>query len=320
MARPGRTTRRLVVLLFVALAVTGVWATSTANPALSAYNPGWEGSSTLRAEVGPTGGPVVVGEGMGAYDTVPAETVAFVLSPDRRYADDEAARVRAFVRGGGTLVVAEDFGPHANPLLDRVGASTRVDGRPLRDEYSHYRSPNLPVATGVERSDLTGGAEELTLNRGTALEPNGARVVVASSPLAYLDTNRNASLDPAESVEAHPVVTTERVGEGRVVVVADPSVFINAMLDRAGNRQFARALAASGETVLLDYSHAESVPPLVRVALALRQRPALQGAGVLAAVGLVVLLARRLPSPRARDGRDRTTTGVITPDSEREDE
>jgi hypothetical protein len=330
MARSGETPRRLVVGLAVALAVTGLWATSTADPALSAYNPGWDGSSTLRGEIAPVGGSVVVGEGMSAYNTVtPAGTVAFVLSPDRRYTDDEAARLRAFVRRGGTLVVAEDFGPHTNPLLDRIGASTRVDGRPLRDGYSYYRSPSLAVATGVAESDLTTGVDRLTLNRGTALEPNGAQVLVESSPLAYVDANRNATLDRAESMGPHPVVTVEQVGEGRAVVVADPSVFINAMLERPGNRQFALALVTGAETVLLDYSHAETVPPLVRVALAIRQNPAIQALTVLAAAGVVVFLARRLPPgwtreteqpPPGVDRRDQSATGVISSDGEGDDE
>lgn len=328
--------RRLAVALTVALAITGLWATSTADPALSAYNPSWDGSSTLRQEVPPAGTSVVVGEQTATYAAVsPPETTAFVLSPDRRYTDDEAAQLRRFVRDGGTLVIAEDFGPHADPLLDRVGASTRVDGRPLRDEHSYYRSPGLAVATGVTPSPLTAGVEQLTLNRGTALEPHGARVLVESSSLAYLDDNANASLDATETVRPYPVVTAERLGDGQVVVVADPSLFINAMLERPGNRRFALALTERSETVLLDYSHAEAVPPLVRAALAVRRSPALQTVGVFAAVGLVVLLARRFPTTRTRQATDtvsrpggarrsvsadRPIAGVISSDEQADDE
>jgi hypothetical protein len=154
-------------------------------------------------------------------------------------------------------------------------------------------------------------------------------VLVESSPFAYVDANGNTSLDSAESMDHYPLVTVEQIGEGRAVVVADPSLFINAMLERPGNRQFALALATSAETVLLDYSHAEAVPPLARVALAIRQRPALQGGVVLLVAGVAIFLARRLPAdwtreteqpPPGVDQRDQSATGVITPNRKRDDE
>lgn len=47
-----------------------------------------------------------------------------VLSPDKPYTDARTERLREFVRRGGTLVIAEDFGPNDNALLEGVGAST----------------------------------------------------------------------------------------------------------------------------------------------------------------------------------------------------
>ena len=301
MDSPWTLPRLLAVGLALALAVTGVWAASTSAGAFDAYNRGWEGSSELRdaAEVAGTS-PFVATE-VEEYAAVdPNATVAFVLSPEERYADADATRIREFVRSGGTLVVAEDFGPHSNPLLRRVGASTRVDGRLVRDERNYYRSPNIPVATGVNATapNLTGGADRLTLNRGTVLDPNGTRVIVETSPFAYVDANGNGSVDDAETMRRYPVVTAESVGEGRVVVVSDPSLFINAMIQREGNRRFARALLSGGETALLDYSHAGRTPPLVRATLALRHDPiALAGAGF-ALLGAVLLVSIRLPMLR----------------------
>jgi len=204
--------------------------------------------------------------------------VAVVLSPDRAYTDREAARVRAFVRDGGSLVVAEDFGSNADPLLDAVGAGTGFDGTLLRDERSEWRSPAMPVATGVTNRSETPYTEEvsaLTLNYGTALEPGpNATVLVRSSPFAYLDADGDGSLGGNESLGARPVVAVEPVGEGRVVAVSDASVFLNAMLEREGNRRFALNLLGSGERVLVDASHS-TVPPLSAALVAVRSSPLL---------------------------------------------
>jgi hypothetical protein len=199
-----------------------------------------------------------------------------VLSPDDGYDPEEADRVRSFVEAGGTLVVAEDYGPHGNDLLSAVGADARVDGRPVRDERTNYRSPALPVATNVTNASRVGGAEQLTLNHGTAVRPNGAAVLVATSEFAYLDADGDGTLDDDEALRSYPVATVEALGDGRVVVVGDPSLFINAMLDRPGNAAFVRGLFEDERSVLLDYSHAAGLPPLAAARLSLQRGPLLQ--------------------------------------------
>jgi succinate dehydrogenase hydrophobic anchor subunit len=314
MARPRSVPAWLAVVLALALVVTGVWATSVSDSTFGAYNPGWDGTSELRAEASDGAGPSPVVPRIAAFDGVSADgTVAIVLSPDEPYTDAEAARLRSFVRRGGTLVVTEDFGPHSDPLLRRIGASTRVDGRLVRDERHYAQSPNLTVATGVTESPLTDGVDRLTLNHGTALRPNGARVLVETSRFAYVDANGNASLDASESMRQYPVVTVEQLGEGRAVVVGDPSLFINAMLDAPDNRRFVRTLFAAHTTVLLDYSHSDRLPPLVAARLALERSAWLQSLVGLVLLGFVLLASVRLRTIGSR----RSSADVPPPSRER---
>jgi hypothetical protein len=312
----------LVLAVLVGLVVAG----TTSAAAFGVYNPGWEGVSELRGVAADAGTEPEVVTNVSRYATAdPGTTVAIVLSPDRAYTDREAARVRAFVRSGGTLVVAEDFGPNADPLLAAVGAETRFDGALLRDERAEWRTPAMPVApevTNRSATPYTEGVTALALNYGTTLDPGpNATVLVRSSPFSYLDVDGNGAIDDEESLGARPVVAVEPVGEGRVVAVSDPSVFLNAMLDREGNRRFARNLLGAGDRVLLDHS-TSTVPPLSAAFLAVRSSPLLGfalAATVLSLVGawgtgwvgrLSALASARLPWTGRRRADPRTGVDV----------
>lgn len=259
----------MLLLLVVAASIT--------TAAFGVFNPFWEGASQLQQEADTAGSDAMVARSTGPYTQVtPNETVALVLSPDEAYSANDSRRIRTFVRQGGTLVVAEDFGTHSNSLLSDVGASARFNGSLLRDQRYNYRTSGLPIVTNVTNATVTAGVESLTLNHGTVVRPNGASVVARSSQFAYLDLNRNGAIDDTEHPESYPVVTVEPRGEGRIIAVSDPSLFINLMLERPGNNRFVRNLFGTHETVLLDYSHAASLPLLAVALIVLREFPLLQ--------------------------------------------
>lgn len=280
------------VVVTLALVVAG----ATSGSAFGAYNPSWDGTAEFRSMAEETGTDREIARNASVYGQTESEgTLAVVLSPEHAYEDGESAAVRRFVRRGGTLLVAEDFGPNGNRLLGDVGARARFDGDRLRDERNYEGGPSLPTATVARNHSYTRGVETLGLNHATALTTadgrpataGNATVLVESSPYAYLDANDNEELDDDESLAAAPVVTVESVGAGRVVAVSDPSIFINTMLERADNRAFAQALYASHERVLIDVSHAGSVPPLQASVLTLRSSSPLQA--VVGATGLALV-------------------------------
>jgi hypothetical protein len=273
----------LVLLLFTGLGI--LVGASTSGAAFGAYNVAWDGAGNLREVAGDTSTESTVLLNTSEYpQTNTSGTVAVILSPDEGYGPQDRQRVRTFVRTGGTLVVAEDFGNHSNQLLTAVGASARFNGSLLRDERYYYRTPAMPYASNVSRpntslgdtASLVRNVSQLTLNHGTAIEPANASVLVSSSEFGYIDTNRNASLDEHELLGTYPVVTVEPVARGRVVTVSDPSLLINAMLDQPDNRAFVTAVFAPNEAVLLDYSHARNLPPLAVFLIIVRGAPLLQ--------------------------------------------
>ncbi|WP_415380183.1 DUF4350 domain-containing protein [Halosimplex sp. TS25] len=281
--------RALAVSLALVLAVVLLYGGLTSTTAFGAYNSAWDGASDLRDLADDQDSEAILAQNTTAYaDHDPNETVSVVLSPDESYGQTDARRVESFIREGGTLVVAEDFGKESNALLADVGAQARFDGRLLRDEHNYDTAPTLPLADNLTNHPYTEGVDQLTLNRGTPIEPGNATVLATTTNYSYVDANLNGQLDESETMRQYPVATVEQLGAGEVVAVGDPSLFINAMLEREGNRQFARNLLAAHDTRLVDVSHLETLPPLVRAQFALQDSSLLQ-AGV--GLSLVVLVA-----------------------------
>ncbi|MFA1611740.1 DUF4350 domain-containing protein [Halobellus rubicundus] len=278
--------------ILVILSVGVGFATSTAP--FSAYNAAWDGSTNLEEIAADSDTELTVATTVESAYEGSESHLAIVLSPDRSYTAAERSRIREYVIDGGTLLVADDFGGHATGLLRGVGARSRFDGRLLRDERRYYRTPNITLATATNNSTLLSPGETLTLNHGTALSPNGTTVLATSSEFSYLDTNRNYALDEDETLESRPVVTRESIGEGTVLVVSDPSLFINAMSERDGNRRFIRAVLQRHDQVAVDASHTDRVPPLFAWLLWMRSTPPAQVVfGVIALLGIGLATTHR---------------------------
>ncbi|WP_458210523.1 DUF4350 domain-containing protein [Haladaptatus sp. NG-SE-30] len=291
----GRSYPQLVLAGLTCLAILGlIVAASTSATSFGAYNAAWDGATGLRTVASDAGASPEIIHNTSAYTKAnPNETVAVILSPDRPYQQTEQQHLRQFVQRGGTLVVAEDYGEHSNALLASIGATARIDGRPLRDERHHYRSPAMPIARNASNHTLVTNVSALTLNHGSAVTPGNATTLVRASEYAYLDTNRNEALDENETLASSPVATIERVGEGRVIVVSDPSMMINVMLDQPGNHAFVTHVFAQQEHVLLDYSHTAQLPPLALAVLILRDSAFLQtGVGLLGVLAVFVWFQR----------------------------
>lgn len=280
--------RVLLLALAGALLVSVVFFASTSSAAFDPFHSGWDGTSEFRQQVSDEQDvSITYPTDTTHYEEVePEGTVAFVIAPDESYDGGDADRVRQFVESGGTLVVLENFGQAGNALLGDVGATASVDGRLVRDEQHHDRAPTMPVATEVENHTSTRGVDQLTLNYGSVVEPGNATVLVRTSEFAYLVESEETGLDDDTELAASPVATAEPVGAGTVVVVSDPSLVTNIMMERPDNAAFVEGLYVGAEQVLIDRSHATSLPPLTQAVLAFRGSALLQ-----ALVGIVGVVA-----------------------------
>ncbi len=300
--------RALLLVLGVAIVLTVAVVGSTSGTAFGTFNPAWDGTSELRSIADDADTTTDVIRNSTVYEAVEANrTLAVILSPEESYGEQDLARVANFVRRGGTLLVAEDVGIHGNTVLEGVGASARFDGGPLRDERDYHRAPALPIADITSTHTLTTDVDQLTLNHGTAVQPGAATVLATTSSYSYIDANRDETLDDEENMRSYPVLTVESVGDGQVIAMGDPSVFINAMLERPGNRAFAETLLGTHDRLLQDYSHAGELPPLTLAVLILRDSPLLQFLLGLSGLAVIGLVARDAVPARLQTTRDRDT-------------
>ncbi|WP_222912812.1 DUF4350 domain-containing protein [Natrinema sp. SYSU A 869] len=282
----------LLALTLTVLVALGATA-ATSSTSFGLYNHAWDGSSDFHQDSADN--PAVESHlvrDTAQYQELPAnETVAFVTTPDERYEDEDAQRIREFVADGGTLVVLENFGEPGNALLADVGAEAQADRQLLRDERHHFRGPTMPVATGVENHTFTTGVEQLTLNHATAIDAGNATVLVSTSDFAYLGPEEDG-LDEQDDLQSYPVATVENISEGQVVVVGDPSITINAMYNEPDNSAFVRGLYTDADHVIFDRSHGTKLPPLAAAMLVIQDSPLLQLLVGTVGIGLVAILSQ----------------------------
>lgn len=271
----------LVVVCLLALVVVG----TTSSAAFGIFNSQWDGSSSIQSATESAGADSTVLLDTTDYDDrPPSQTVAFLIAPTQLYTEAELGRLREFVRDGGTLVIAEDYGTTGNTVLEGVGAESRFDGQMVRDMRYHGPTTAMPIATNVS-DNFTTDADSVMLNYGTVVNETNGTTLVATSEFSYLTTTGTNQSNENHPFRSYPVVVSESIGNGTVIAVSDPSIFINAMQDRADNRAFTEELVTGHESVILDYSHADTQPPIRSALIRVRNSPAAQ-----AGIGLAGLL------------------------------
>jgi hypothetical protein len=180
-------------------------------------SPAWNGLSRFVEQAAAQGCAVTPADALD-WQRLSARDVLFFVYPQSPV---DAAALGEFLVAGGRVLLADDFGAAAPAfeVLQLHRAAARLDGVPR--EPGH---PELPVARVKLLTSLGRSTPRLVTNHPAAFE--------TTLPPTY-------ELSPAQAL-----VVEGRVGRGRFVALADPSVLINNMLELEGNAAFARALIA----------------------------------------------------------------------------
>ncbi len=204
-----RETWAVLLILLLAGAVVYAHVTTTTEE-YSRYNIGWNGTS-------------------GLAETHDPDTTLLILAPDKPFTPEDVGYIRAFIDGGGRVIIADEEG-NANTLLADIGSTMRIRPGNLKSLNRDYADPGLFVARVVENDTLFAGIGTVRVNRPAAVE--GGTPLLETSILTWEDADGDGRITGSEIFGTAVVCARE----GNLTVIGDPSLFINAML--AENPQF----------------------------------------------------------------------------------
>jgi hypothetical protein len=238
----------LSVILIVGLVLT-VWFMPLKDDFRDA-TPYWNGISDITGEY-----PVHLPASLSDLPPSPFG-VTLILIPYMEYSPAELELLNGFVSQGGRLILADDYG-NGNQVLASLGLEGRFSGQPLLDPMVNYKTKQFPGITRLEPNPLTSNVTSMVFNHATSLTNVSANDIIAqSSAFSFLDLNDNGSSDAGEPAGPQPVISQQTLGSGQVILIADPSIFINGMRQTGDNTGFIQNIFATAPNgVYFDLSH-----------------------------------------------------------------
>ena len=241
----------LLTVIMVSLMTAVVWFFPS-NDDFRTGNPFWNGTKDIESGYAFT--PL---ESLSGLPASPHDAV-LVIIPYLRFSAADLDAVSGFITGGGTVIVADDYG-YGNQITEFLGLRSRFSGQPLLDPIVNYKNQWFPKILHIRSSSLTTGIDELVLNHATALSGIEAGDILArSSIFSFVDTDGDRTQSAGETTGLLPVISRHRLGNGIIILISDPSLLINSMTPIGGNDRLAQNIAAAGSTILLDQSHLPS--------------------------------------------------------------
>lgn len=238
----------LLTCIFIIILMTVIWYFPE-NDDFGAGNPFWNGIQEMMAS-----GELQPLSSLGGLPSDP-HGATLIIIPYIQMTDAELDRLHRFASRGGRLIIADDYG-YGNDILERIELNVRFSGQVLLDPLIYYSNKYFPVIYHLEPDPLTAGTDSLVLNHATGLINVGTPNILAmSSSFSFLDLNDNGTLDNDEINGPLPVVSRHNINDGEVLLISDPSLFINVMRPIEGNNRFIQNITGTGGTVYIDQSH-----------------------------------------------------------------
>jgi len=221
-SRSSRLRSLRISLIFAAFlaVVLGVGGVASARP-FDLAGKDWEGCSDFvelaKAELGTS---VVATSELDFHELRPEDGV-ILLYPESSVDADSLSK---FMRAGGRVILLDDFGAGDSLLSHFAMERVPIPQHPLE---SLRHNPQLAIAEPASLHPVVAEANRVVTNHPTGL--------------------RHPDLSPVLKIRGsgEPEVTIAvagAVGQGRLLVVGDPSIVMNSMLRYAGNKAMARGM------------------------------------------------------------------------------
>ena len=236
-----------LVLLAAALVLVGHLSTNYLE--FSQYNGGWNGTSRFFSDLD-RHRLVEISEPAQLMSNS-TNTTLLIIAPWRQPTDQELAGYRAFTERGNTIVLVDDFGT-GNAILRELKSRISILPGNVSSLDRKYADPYTVVVYPSANETLIDNIPSLLLNRPAPLQ--GGTSLMRTSVMSWIDLNGDRQINNNEVLGTITVIAADNIGSGRLIVVSDPSIFINSMYDveQPNNQLFIRNLVNGNEPVLLD--------------------------------------------------------------------
>lgn len=280
-----RRLRRGYVAATVLTIATALLALSMVSPVISTtvdfsiFNTSWNGTSNLAILTYQAGkfSPTFVVESSGADLTVaqldldeieldPNTSALVIIGPTETFSTAEGEIVREFVSEGGVLLLADDFGT-GNNLLEQINASARFSGKLVMD-LAYQKKTEFSVCFDLREDPITTNVSRLLLNYPSSIVVNSSDTdaLAWTSVASWLDITGDRTQDWEEPRGPFCILAREKMEQGTIILLSDPSVLINGMREHLDNEIFANNLinvvSESRATVFFDESHRDYFDPV----------------------------------------------------------
>jgi len=183
----------------------------------------------------------------------PSGTTLFIIGPSGTYNKEEVSSISKYLKAGGVLVLADDFGS-GNLILKGLGLKTRFSHHLVVDPLFRGKSSVLAKAVNINipLSDI----KSLMFNYPTSLQfkSGEGKILVTSSSFSFFDDNLNGKKEKNENEGPFPMIAEIKYGAGKIYLISDSSLFINCMLSKEENQKFLKTVI-KGKNVFIDVSH-----------------------------------------------------------------
>ena len=268
--RRGYAAAAAMTIAVALLALNLVGPIISTSTDFSIFNTGWNGTSNLAMTVYETGkfSPSfrvsatdtdleVVKLGLDELELSPLDTALIIIGPTKDFTESEGAILGDFVREGGVLLLADDFGT-GNSLLSSMGAGSRFSGKLVMD-LSFEKRPEFSVCFDFEDDAVATNVTTVLLNYPSSIiTAAGAEAIAYTSVASWLDQNGDHSYQPGEPWGPFPMLVRENLGLGTIFLLSDPSVLINGMRGHMDNAVFSDNLIAEISSERLEVYFDES--------------------------------------------------------------
>ncbi len=237
----------ITATLIVAL-ILAVWFYPS-NDDFRVDNPFWNGIKDVQADYR--------GEPINSLSDLPSPPngATLLIIPYISYTSIELEQLNHFVLGGGRLIIADDYG-HGNQILEYLGPESRFSRQILLDPLVNYKNKYFPRIIHLQSDPLTSNTDNIVFNHATSLINVPPDTILAvSSPFSFLDYNADGTRQNDEPTGPLAVISRHELGSGQVILIADPSLFINGMNKIEGNNVFMQNIAATASALYIDQSH-----------------------------------------------------------------